>query len=226
MTTEADVAPRTVIVWDLPTRLVHWLIAILFAFSWWSGEEKEMQWHRWSGYAVLFLLTLRIYWGLFGSQTARFSSFVRGPRDVLIHLRTLGARTPAETLGHNPLGALSVVALLGTLAAQVTFGLFAVDVDGLESGPLSDRVDFDTGRLFAEWHETSFTVLQVLVALHLAAVAFYLVYKRANLIGPMITGRTRRADLAEPARAPAWRLILGLLIAAGVTWAVAKGLRF
>jgi cytochrome b len=198
----------------------HWALAGLTGFSWWSAETHHMDWHRWSGYLVLFFVVLRVYWGFAGSETARFASFVRGPKATLAYLKTLPRRSPSTMLGHNPLGALSVLALLVALVAQVIFGLFAVDVDGIESGPLSDRVDFDTGRMFAHLHHATFTVLQVLVALHLGAVAFYLVYKRSNLIGPMITGRRSLADVAPPARAPRWRLLLGLLLASAVAaWA-------
>jgi hypothetical protein len=91
--------------------------------------------------------------------------------------------------GHNPLGALSVLALLGLLLAQVTLGLFCVDVDGLESGPLSNWVTFETGRECSRLHQLGFDVLKVFIVLHLAAVVFYWLFKRDNLIRPMITGR-------------------------------------
>jgi cytochrome b len=214
-----------VVVWDLPTRIGHWAIAGLVGFSWWSAETGHMDWHRWSGYAVLAFVVWRIYWGFAGSETSRFGSFVRGPAATLAYLRTLPQRSPSAMLGHNPLGALSVLALLAALVAQVVFGLFATDIDGLESGPLSDRVDFDTGRMFAHWHQTSFTVLQVLVALHLAAVVFYLVYKRSNLVAAMITGRRRLAEATSPAMASRWRLLAGVVLALAIAWWVSKGLR-
>lgn len=213
--------------WDLPTRLTHWSLAILVAFSWWSAESEKMDWHRWSGYAVLGLLVFRLFWGFAGSSTARFSGFVKGPAAVLAYARTLGARAPSQAAGHNPLGALSVLALIAALIAQVGFGLFAVDVDGLESGPLSHLVEFDTGRAFAELHETSFNVLLALIGLHLAAVAFYLVYKRENLIRPMVTGWRAVAGAPADVRfAPAWRALVGIALAVAVAWFVAKGLRF
>jgi len=210
--------------WDGPTRFVHWLLVALLLVSWFSAGEN-MQLHRWSGYAVLGLVVFRLYWGLFGSQSARFASFVRGPKATLAYARTLGARKPSDVPGHNPVGALSVVAILLLLAAQVTLGLFAVDIDGLESGPLSHLVDFDTGRRFAGWHELTFRGLQVLVVIHVTAVIFYLAYKRQNLIGPMITGR--RAFAADPGLrfAPWWRLAIGVVIAAAAAWFVAKGLK-
>lgn len=225
MTQNAPAAARGRL-WDLPTRLVHWALALLVAFSWWSAENGQMEWHRWSGYTVLGLLVFRLFWGFAGASTARFSSFVKGPAAIVAYARTLGRRAPSETAGHNPLGALSVVALLLALIAQVGFGLFAVDIDGLESGPLSRFVDFDTGRVFAELHETSFNILLALIGLHLAAVAYYLIYKRDNLIRPMVTGWRAFAGDAPAVRfVPAWRVLVGIALAVAVAWFVAKGLR-
>lgn len=211
-------------VWDGPIRLVHWLLVGLIGFSWWSSED-HLDWHRWSGYAVLGLVVFRVYWGLLGSETARFASFVKGPRAIRAYLPKALSRDPAGGLGHNPLGALSIVAILALLVMQVTTGLFAVDVDGFESGPLSDRVTFDTGRVFAELHELSFRGLQAMVLLHIAAVAFYLVWKRTNLIRPMVTGRQEVPEDPGFRFAPVWRLAVGVVIAAAVAWFVSRGLR-
>jgi cytochrome b len=211
--------------WDGPTRLVHWSLAGLIGFAWWSAEAGRLEWHRWSGYAVLGLLVFRLIWGFAGSASARFTGFVRGPAATLAYLRTLPERVHVEVPGHNPLGALSVLAILTVLIVQVVTGLFAVDIDGLESGPLSDRVSFDTGRLLAHWHHLSFSALQALVALHLAAVAFYLAYKRSNLVGPMITGRARFASDPGLRFAPAWRVLVVAALAALAAWFAARGLR-
>ena len=172
-------------VWDLPTRLFHWLIVLLAGFSWWSAEAGHMDWHYRSGLAALVLLVFRLLWGFIGGSTARFSQFLRSPGAVLAYLRE-----PAGPLrgGHNPLGAYSVIAMLLALAVQIGTGLFAVDIDGIESGPLSSRVSFDQGRTAAEVHEISFTVLQALVVLHLLAIAWYRIRGR-RLIVPMVTGR-------------------------------------
>jgi cytochrome b len=223
----AGIAPARVWarLWDAPTRIVHWALVALIGFSWWSAEAEHMDWHRWSGYAVLGLLAFRLAWGVVGSASARFSQFVKGPGTTLAYLRTLPGRAAGEVTGHNPLGALSVLAILAVLAVQVTTGHFAVDVDAIEAGPLSDRVDFDTGRLFAKWHHWSFTALQVLVVLHLAAVAFYLVYKGADLVGPMVTGRRRFPADPGLSFAPAWRALVVAVLAAALAWWVSKGLR-
>lgn len=218
-------ALRPVRVWDGAVRLSHWLIVALVAFSWWSAEEN-LTWHRWSGYAVIGLLVFRVWWGFTGGGAARFASFLRGPATLLSYLRTVGRRDVSTTPGHNPLGAISVVALLLVLAAQVGTGLFVVDVDAFDGGPMSDRVSFETGRAIAEIHETIFRVLQALVALHVVAVVYYLVWKRTDLITPMITGVKKLAT--DPGFAPArlWAFVVGVGIAGAVAWALSKGLRF
>ena len=127
-------AARAVKVWDIPTRLFHWLLVALFAFSWWSAENDEMAWHYRSGIVLVSLLVFRVIWGFVGGSTARFARFVKSPGKVLAYLRQQDAAPP---LGHNPVGGYSVVALLLALIVQTGTGLFATDIDGLESGPLS-----------------------------------------------------------------------------------------
>jgi len=210
--------------WDGPTRLVHWALAILVGVSWWTHEIGRMDWHRWSGYAILGLLVFRIFWGFAGGTTARFASFLKGPGAVAAYARTLLRPGTAALPGHNPIGGWSVAAMLLALVAQVVFGLFAVDVDGIESGPFSQYVSFDLGRSFAEWHEISFNILLALIVLHLLAVVFYLVVRRDNLISAMVTGRRLMASEPRDIRfAPWWMAVLGIVIAAFVAWVVMKG---
>ena len=120
-----------------------------------------MDWHRWAGFAVLGLLVFRLSWGVLGGSTARFSHFVKGPGAAFAYLKGLFGRKAGPAAGHNPLGGWSVVALILTLIAVVVFGLFAEDVDGIESGPLARFVDFDTGRMASKLHHLSFDVLLV-----------------------------------------------------------------
>ncbi|MDO7840735.1 cytochrome b/b6 domain-containing protein [Sphingomonas immobilis] len=216
-------ARRVAWLWDLPVRLFHWLLVGLLGFSWWSGEQHEMDWHRLSGYAIVGLLIFRVYWGFAGGRTARFAQFVKGPRAALDYVR--GRYTAAP--GHNPVGGWSVLALLATLTVMVGTGLFAVDVDGLESGPLSDYVSFDAGRTAAEVHHLAFNALLALVALHVVAILVYLV-RRKNLIGPMIHGRRTLAgeEQAAPLGASWWKAGVGVVIAAAIAWAISKGFRF
>jgi len=206
-------------VWDAPTRLFHWLMVVAVAVSWWTGKSGRLEWHRWSGYLLVALLAFRLYWGFFGGSTARFGNFLRGPRTVLAYLR---GRLPAAP-GHNPLGALSVLALLALLLAQVVLGLFSVDVDGIESGPLSLYVSFEAGRAAAHWHHRVFDALLWLIALHIAAIAWYLVARRENLTAAMLRG-TRDYPGAPPTlrSASALRFIAGVLLSALLTWLVAR----
>ncbi len=179
-----------------------------------------MDWHRYSGYTLLGLIVFRIYWGLAGSSTARFARFVSGPRAVLNHLRA-SREQRTQVVGHAPLGGWSVVVLLLAMIVQVTLGLFATDIDGLESGPLSHLVSFDVGRAFAEGHELSFDVLIVLIALHVVAVLVHLLYDRNDLVTAMLSGRkrfSRESSGMQPA--PAWRLWTGVALATLVVWMI------
>ena len=207
-------------VWDFPTRIFHWLLVALLGFSWWSAENDQMDWHYKSGLTVCGLVVFRLLWGLLGSGPARFGQFVRGPRAIWFYLR---GEQPAP-IGHNPLGGWSVVALLLALVTQVASGLFSVDVDGLESGPLSSLVSFDQGRLAAGIHEVSFNILLVLAGLHLLAVIFYLVARRRNLIGAMVTGYQRASGQpVEVARGGWLRLVFAIGAAALVVWLITRG---
>jgi cytochrome b len=206
-------------VWDLPIRLSHWLLVALLCFSWWSATQSQMQWHRLSGYAVLTLVLFRIYWGFAGPATARFVQFVRGPGVVYSYSRSMFQRSSVWVTGHNPLGGWNVVILLICLLSQTLLGLFAVDVDGIESGPLSYLVSFDAGRAAAKLHGRVFHLLEVFIALHLLAILFYRFYKRQNLSAAMIFGSGRLAY--------SWRAAsIGLIISALLVTAVAKGLRW
>jgi cytochrome b len=213
-------AALAVPVWDLPVRLFHWALVGLIGFSWWSAENDRVEWHIWSGLAVLSLLIFRLLWGFFGSSTARFTSFVRGPRAVLGY-----ARRPREwrEIGHTPLGALSVLALLALLLVQVGLGLVLSDEDGTVTAPLNRLVSFETAEWAAELHETLFNVLLGFIALHVAAILFYRLVLGKKLVGAMLTGRTAASSAAAPMRPSKWWMALLCLVAAiGLTrWIIA-----
>jgi cytochrome b len=207
-------------VWDLPTRLFHWLLVVLVAFSWWSAENREMDWHRWSGSIVLGLLVFRLIWGLIGGSTARFGQFLRRPGAVAAYLRSGPAEAPA---GHNPLGGYAVLAMLLVVLAQVGTGLFAVDVDGLESGPLSFLVSFDQGRIAAGVHEVSFNLLLGLIALHLLAITFYTFVRKQALLRRMITGNDTGDGGGLVPASPLW-LVVAAALAGALAWWVNRGM--
>lgn len=209
-------------VWDLPTRLFHWALVLLLAGAWWSAENGRLDLHRLAGYGILTLLMFRIIWGLVGSSTARFASFVGGPAALAGYIRgAMFSRNAPAHAGHNPLGGWSVVAMIAVLVTQVALGLFAVDIDGLESGPFSYLVDFDTGRQAAEWHELVFNVIVAVTAIHVAAVLFYLLYKRDNLIGPMFSGTRNWIGRAPDLYFASWgKALFVFLLVSGTVWAV------
>lgn len=198
-------------VWDLPTRLFHWLLVALIAFSWWSAEEEHLDWHIWSGIAVVALLVFRLLWGLVGSSTARFVNFVRGPRAVLAYLRDMKGWRP---VGHTPLGALSVLAMLAALAVQAGLGLFSVDEEGLNEGPLAHWISFDAAEEATDLHEDWFDVILVLVVFHIAAILFYRLFLGKKLTGGMISGKATLDPEAEPMRPSKWWVALLCLLAA------------
>ena len=205
----APAASVRIAVWDLPTRLFHWTLVGLIAFSWWTAEEHYYDLHLWSGIAVLTLITFRLLWGIFGSSTSRFANFVRGPAAVRDYLSGKW-----RGIGHSPLGALSVVALLGLVAVQAGLGLFASDEDGLLLGPLSHLIGGDASEEVTDLHEDLFNVLLVLIAVHVAAVLFYWVARKQDLIGPMVTGSAELDPETEPMRPGKWWVALICLIAA------------
>jgi cytochrome b len=208
-------------IWDAPVRLFHWTLVGLIGVMWWTGEQRMLDWHRLAGYCVLALLFFRLAWGVVGSSTARFASFVRGPGTVVTYIRRdMFRRDAVPAPGHNPLGGWAVAIMILMLLAQAGLGLFAVDIDGIESGPFSYLVEFETGRRAAELHELTFNLLLGLIGLHLAAVAFYLVYRRTNLLGAMLTGARQRPGEQPLLHFRPAPLALCLLVIAGLlVWA-------
>lgn len=209
MTTE----PAQILVWDGAVRLVHWLMVILVPLLWWTAEEGHMDWHRSFGLTMFGLVLFRLTWGLIGTWTARFAPMVKRIGSLSSYVGRFRNRQPGASFGHSPLAVLSVFALLLALATQVATGLFVVDIDGLESGPLAVLVSFETGRQFAEVHEFNFNLLAALIGLHIAAIAVYHFVLKEKLVGSMVTGRRSRADFSS-APLPDNRLRLPPVIAA------------
>lgn len=191
---------RPVRVWDLPTRLFHWLLLLCVVISFVTGNigGNAMRYHMLSGYCILALLIFRLIWGFAGSRTSRFAAFVKGPASVLAYMAAVFKENAPRSLGHNPLGGWSVVAMLADLLVQVGTGLFASD-DILTEGPLYGWVSRDTANFLTGIHLANRFVLIALIAVHIFAVMFYLFVKRENLIRPMITGVKYWHTAAEPA---------------------------
>jgi cytochrome b len=202
-------------VWDLPTRLFHWILVLLIAFSVVTAEigGNWLDWHMRSGYCILTLLLFRIMWGFAGSHHARFANFVRPPAAVFAYLRALRNGSAAAQAGHNPLGALSVVALLAALLLQASTGLFANDDSTSTEGPLAKLVSNHTSNLLTLVHEINQWVLYTLIALHIFAIAYYYFGKRENLVVPMFTGDKSGAGLVAAADDARIRLRAAILLA-------------
>ena len=204
-------------VWDLPLRAFHWLLAAAVAVAFVTAQlgGNAMLWHGRAGLAVIGLLAFRIVWGFVGSTYARFVNFLRGPTQIRAYLRG-----EWDALGHNPIGALSVLALLTLLAGEAVTGLFAND-DISYQGYLYSLVGADLSGQITGLHKLFEPALIVLVTLHLAAIAFYMRVKKRNLVKPMITGWQEVTESVEPPPSPKGGGLVAFVVAAAIGVATA-----
>lgn len=191
-------------IWDLPTRLFHWLLVACVAGAWITAEqEMARQIHLTLGYSVLLLIGFRLIWGFLGTRHARFSDFVVGPRRIAAHVKALFKRKPDHVVGHNPLGAVAILLMLGLLLTTALSGW----ANHLELG----------GHWLEEVHEGLATGLLGVIGIHLAGVLVASILERQNLVGAMITGRKRvPANIrAVPSR---WAVAVVLALMMGGLW--------
>ncbi len=174
-------------IWDLPIRVFHWALVICIFTSWLTVEIDEMELHVISGACILGLLTFRLLWGVIGPFTAQFHNFISSPYTIFKYLRNPVSNQFRHLIGHSPIGSLSVIALLLVVSFQVLTGLFADDEIYL-TGPLAKFVDSDMRSWSTKLHAQNFNILFGLIILHVVAILFYLIIKKNNLVGPMITG--------------------------------------
>ncbi|MEO0441942.1 MAG: cytochrome b/b6 domain-containing protein [Pseudomonadota bacterium] len=208
------------LVWDWTVRLFHWLIVLLIPLMWWTAEEGMMDWHRRLGLTLFALVLFRLIWGFAGTWTARFVPLIKRLGSFPTYVRDLIARRNTPSFGHSPVGTLAVFALLTALSIQVGTGLFSVDVDGLESGPLAILVSFKTGREIADFHELNFDILVALIALHIIAVAIYRFVLKDDLVRPMVTGRRSDVEPVSVVKIRPVALIVSVAIAAAGLYVV------
>jgi cytochrome b len=216
-------------VWDLPTRLFHWVLAASVIGSVVTAKigGNAMAWHFRLGYLIFTLLAFRLLWGLIGGYWSRFANFIYAPATLIRYLRGAARTDEHLDVGHSPLGAGSVFALLAALAAQVGSGLFADD-EIANSGPLVKFVSGATSSLLTGWHKNfGQWIIISLVVLHVGAILFYRIRKGRNLVGPMLSG-DKLLGAGVPASADqfshrATALLLVALCAAGVGWLVSLG---
>lgn len=177
-------------IWDPALRAFHWALAVLVIANWLLGKigPADMTLHFWLGYGVIGLLVFRLIWGIVGPAPARFGQFMRGPRAILAYVAEMMQPQPSNWPGHSPVGALAVVAMLAILVMQVSTGLFADPDDYINVGPLASQVSSDMSRTALRWHNRGADLIFVLVVLHIAVIVFYRLWKREDLVRPMITG--------------------------------------
>lgn len=221
MTTETPSAASgsaIIRVWDLPTRLFHWALVLLVMAMVWTGWTGKLELHMTLGQMVLSLVLFRLVWGFTGNRYARFAEFVSGPLTCLRYLGSLfspgGAPGEDRHVGHNPAGGYAILAMLLLLAIQAGSGLFTSD-DIVTDGPLFSKVSSSTAALLSTIHRRTIWILLGVIALHLLANLFYLVVKKNNLIGPMITGRKAAPAVADAGHGGHPLLALAILAICG-----------
>ncbi|MES3022853.1 MAG: cytochrome b/b6 domain-containing protein [Pseudomonadota bacterium] len=224
-----ETSQQAVRVWDLPTRLFHWTLALAFIGSIVSAKigGNAMVWHFRLGYVMLALLTFRLVWGLVGGRWSRFTSFIYAPSTLVRYLRGRSRAEEHVDVGHNPVGSFSVFAMFAFLLLQVGTGLVSDD-EISNIGPLNRFVSSDLASWATGWHKDfGQWVLIGLVVLHVLAIIYYLVRKSANLARAMVTG-----DKVLPATTPAsadgarhrvWAAVILACCAALATWVAKLG---
>jgi cytochrome b len=209
-------------VWDLPTRAFHWALAVLVSVAWISGTLGRMEIHLLAGYGVLALVLFRIFWGVLGSDSARFTTFLRGPRAAFAHLGEILRRRPDHDTTHNALGGYAVALMLIVLVVQAGSGLFADD-DILTMGPLSQYVPGSVVRLATGIHKLNSNLILGVVLLHLVAIAAYALLFRRDLVRPMITGMKQLPPgTPAPRLSSAWLAVALLLLCAAAVQGIAS----
>jgi cytochrome b len=215
------------LVWDLPTRLFHWLLALDILGLYLTAEPgtPTMEWHFRLGYVALGLVAFRIIWGFIGPRHARFSTFLVGPKALFAYLRCFLKRDSPAAPGHNPAGALMVIVLLLMVGFQAITGLFTSD-DIVFAGPYNGAVSGDTADRMGSLHHRNFAILQWAILLHVVAVLFYVIFKRQNLIGAMFSGRKPAHVVSETEAITGSQVVkavvLGLIVAGAVWWLIAS----
>jgi len=209
-------------IWDWPVRLTHWSFALLLPAMYVTADNSQWGWHMRLGHVLLALIIFRVLWGIIGTDTARFSSFVKGPGALLRYL--CGEFPHKEHKGHTPLGALAVLTLLGLTLTQVTMGLFAGDPYDGATGPLNSLVGVGTADLLTDTHEWFYWVVFGMVALHITAVGLYGAFQAQNLIGPMVDGKGEKALHVEDNSRVQWgRALAALAVSAGLAFWLYSG---
>ncbi len=212
-------------IWDLPTRLFHWILVVLIAGSYVTIKLNMLALHMLCGEAILVLLLWRLVWGLIGSETARFSQFIRHPFAAIRHLLHFPRREPDTQIGHNEAGGWMVVGILALLLAQVGTGLFGRNDEDFVEGPLSKLIAGPLSETLLTLHFLTFDLIKIVVLLHVIAIIAYAVVKRHDLVRPMLTGK-KRLPAATPAPRMVSPMLAGvvLIVMAALVWLAVTGI--
>lgn len=215
-------ALRAVRVWDAPTRLFHWLIAVLVAVAYATWRLNWMVWHARAGETLLALLIFRLLWGFFGSETARFSRFIASPRTAARYLAHVLRREPDRQVGHNPVGGWMVLILLFLLLGETLTGLYVAN-DVADVGPLTEMSPAPVANTIEALHAILWDALLAAIVLHVLAILAYAAVKGQNLLRPMITGaKLLPASVPAPRIASLSRAALLLAVGAAAAAAIAN----
>lgn len=211
---------KTIRVWDVPTRLFHWCLVVMVIGMVITGNVggNAMVWHFRLGYAIMTLLLFRLVWGFVGGYWSRFSTFIHSPTAIMDYLRSKSE--PLHHIGHNPLGAGSVLAMLAVLMAQVMSGMLSDDEIAF-AGPLTSLVSSKTVLSATFYHkEVGKAILILLIVLHVAAIVYYRKKKKIDLVTPMISGN-KQVEFDAPSSADTWSTKIGAaMVLAACAYAV------
>ncbi|ABV86388.1 cytochrome b/b6 domain-containing protein [Shewanella pealeana] len=217
-------------VWDLPTRVFHWGMLCLLGGLWWTADAGEMEWHQILAYMLMILIVVRLIWGIIGSETARFSHFVRSPKSVINYLGKTRREGISSSLGHNPVGGYMVVTLIALVCVQLTTGLFATD-EIFTEGPLYSLVSSDTASWLTWLHKKNFDLILLLAAVHVLAVGVHML-KGDKILGAMFSGYKKLPEsmqlddksdelaFVSILRALVLALIIGVIVVNYLMWPV------
>ncbi|WP_414830486.1 cytochrome b/b6 domain-containing protein [Alteromonas sp. H39] len=208
-------------IWDIPTRLFHWLLVASLSIQYATAEwlDDAMQWHFYVGYFTIGLVIFRLIWGFIGPEHARFRHFLKGPTAIISYMRSLPDKHAVPHAGHNPLGGVFVIVMLLLIAIQAVSGLFLTDEVFLD-GPYRHLVSDSTQDVMSTLHHQVIDALLIVIALHIAAIAFYAVYKKQSLTSAMIHGKKATSSQGITSS----RLLLAVVVAAIVAALVYLGI--
>lgn len=203
--------------WDLPVRIAHLLLIVGICTAFATAQFDLMTIHQYNGYTMIWVVLFRLLWGITGSTSARFLSFLRGPAAIIAYIRSWQSPTIKHWAGHNPVGGWAIVLMLGAVLVQAVSGLFSNNEDVLFDGPLNHLISTNTIHRVSQFHHLWFYfVVLTLIVIHISANLAYRFVKQQDLITPMITGMAPidKAEASALMFAPAWRLAACLFFAA------------